>query len=133
MGRRIGLGSAVGLVVSMMFWRGNQTLHLSSGVSIFPDGVTFIALAVLLAAAVRLDLRRTNPHGRSTSLLAGLTVGAATGVVFGSAVVLLGTLRFSNPALSLHAFGFLTAFGSALACGAAAALPRSGAAPARAM
>jgi len=129
MGRRIGLGSAIGFVVSMMSWWGNRTPHL---VSTFPDGVTWGVLALLVAAAVRFDLRRGHQQDRSSSLLAGLTIGSVTGVVVGLAVVLLGTSRFSDPTLGLLAFGFLTAFGSALACGAVAAIPRSAGASARA-
>jgi hypothetical protein len=79
-------------------------------------------LAVLLNAAVRFDLRRRTIQDRATSLRAGLTIGAAAGVMFGSTVAVLGLFRFTQPTLILHAFGFLTAFASALACGAVAAM-----------
>ena len=121
MGQQLRLGTAVGLVVSLMCWRGNQTPHL---ISTFPDLVTLIVLAVLLNAAVRFDLRWRSIQDRATSLRAGLTIGAAAGVVFGSTVAVLGLFRFSHPTMVLLAFGFLTAFASALACGAVAAMSR---------
>jgi len=118
-GQQIGLGSLVGVVVGFVCWRGNQTLQ---GVSTFPDAFTFVTLAVLLTVAVRLLLRRLQSPGRSASLQVGLRVAAVAGAVFGSTVVLLGLLRFTNPAPVLLAFGFVTAFGSALLCGAGAAM-----------
>ena len=118
MRRQIGLGAAVGLVVSMRSWSGPRATHL---VSIFPDGLTFILLAILIAAAVRFSVRRTGSRGQSSALRIGVTIGAAAGVVFGSSIGLLGTFQFSSVAPGLLAFGFLTAFGSALACGAVSA------------
>ena len=103
---QIGLGSLVGLIVGLLCWRGNQSAAV---VSTFPDLLTFVTLAVLLAVV------------RPASLQAGLTVGAAAGVVFGAAVVGLGMARFANPAPSLLIFGFLTALGSAVAGGVIAA------------
>jgi hypothetical protein len=118
-GQQIGLGSLVGLVVGLLSWRGNQSANV---VSTFPDVFTFVALALLLAVAIRFVLRRVRRLGRSASLRAGLTVAVAAGVVFGAAVVGLGFARFVNPAPLLLAFGFLTAFGSALACGLVGAI-----------
>jgi len=112
MGRRIGLGTAIGLAVATLCWQGNDTAGL---VSTFPDGVTFLALAILLTAAIRFDAHSGDMSGRSLSWRAGLTIATTSGVVFGVAVVLLGLLRFSNPSLSLLMFGFLMAVGSALA------------------
>ncbi len=120
--RQIGLGSVVGIVVALMCWRGNQSANL---VSTFPDALTLIVLVVLLSVAVRFDVSRRQAQGRSAPLWAGLTVGVAAGVVFGGAIVVLGAIRFSNPTIGLLAFGFLTAFGSAIACGVVAAVPRS--------
>ena len=119
MGQQIGLGSLVGVVVGFLCWRGNQTLQ---EVSTFPDAFTFVMLAVLLTVAVRQTLRRLQSPGRSAAFQVGMRVAAVAGTVFGSTVVLLGLLRFTNPAPPLLAFGFLTAFGSALLCGAAAAM-----------
>ncbi len=114
MGQQLGLGSAVGAVVALMCWRGNQTPHL---VSIFPDGITFLLLVVLLGAAAWFDQRRWPASDRGASVRAGLTIAAAAGVIFGVAVALLGTLRFTDPSLILSAFGFLTALGTSLVCG----------------
>ena len=119
MGQQIGIGSLVGVVVGLLCWRGNQNLQ---GVSTFPDLFTFLVLASLLAAAIHVILRRGQVHGLSASLHIGASVAAAAGTVFGSTVVLLGLLRFSNPAPVLLAFGFFTAFGSALSCGLVAAM-----------
>ena len=119
MGQQIGLGSLVGVVVGFLCWQGNQTLQ---EVSTFPDAFTFVMLAVLLTVAVRQTLRRLQSPGRSAAFQVGMRMAAVAGTVFGSAVVLLGLLRFTNPAPPLLAFGFLTAFGSALLCGAAAAM-----------
>lgn len=119
MGQQIGLGLLVGLVVSLLCWRGNQSPQV---VSTFPDLFTLLVLAALLAAAIRFILSRGQMYGRSASLHVGLRVAVAAGTVFGSAVVVLGLLRFSNPAPLLLAFGFFTAFGSALLCGVVAAL-----------
>jgi len=116
MGQQLGLGLAVGAVVSLMCWRGNQTPHL---VSTFPDGLTFLMLVVLLSVAVWFDQRW---RGRAASLRAGLTIAAAAGVIFGSTVALLGTLQFTRPAVVLLAFGFLTALGSSLVVGGVATL-----------
>ena len=117
MRRRIGLGTAIGLVVAAMSWRGNNT---AGHVSTLPDGVTFAALAILVAVAIRFDARNGDASGRSVSWRAGFTIATTSGVVFGLAVALIGLLRFSHPSPSLLAFGFLTAVGSALACGAVA-------------
>jgi len=118
-GQQIGLGSLVGLVVGLACWRGNQTLQ---GVSTFPDLFTFAVLATLLAAAIHFSLRRGQPHGRAASMGVGIKVALAAGTVFGSIVTVIGLLRFSHPEPRLLAFGFLTAFGTALLCGVATAL-----------
>jgi hypothetical protein len=122
MGQQIGLGAVVGVVVGLMCWRGNQSANV---VSTFPDALTLVVLVILLSVAVRFDASRRQARGRSASLRAGLTVGAAAGVVFGGAVAGLGAIRFSNPTIGLLAFGFLTALGFALACSVVAAVPRS--------
>lgn len=119
MGQQLGLGVVVGVVISLMCWRGNQTPHL---VSTFPDVVTFIAMVVLLSAAVWFDQRR---QSRTASLRAGLTVAATAGTIFGSTVASLGTVQFTNPSVVLSAFGFFTAFGSSLVVGGAATLASS--------
>jgi len=129
MARRIGLGLAIGLTVSVLSWRGNQTTH---DISIFADGITIVVLAVLVAAAVRFDLRRSSSADRRSALRSGVTIGAMTGVVFGSTVVLLGALRFSGPAIGLSAFGFVAAFASALICGILSAFLHSDRTAARA-
>jgi hypothetical protein len=118
-GQQFALGSVVGTIVGLWCWRGNQTLQV---VSTFPDLFTFLLLAVLLAATIRFMLRRSTVSGLSASLRVGVTVAAAAGAVFGSTVVGLGLLRFSNPAPMLLMFGFFTAFGSALSCGVVAAM-----------
>ena len=118
MGQQIGLGSLAGLVVGLLCWRGNQR---ADTVSTFPDLFTFVALAILLAVAIRFVVRRGRLQSRFASVRAGVTVAVAAGVVFGGAVVGLGVVRFASPAPLLLAFGFSTAFGSALACGLVAA------------
>ena len=123
MGQQFALGSLVGTIVGLWCWRGNQSLQV---VSTFPDLFTFLLLTVLLTATVRFILRRSTVSGPSASLRVGVTVAVAAGAVFGSAVVLLGLLRFSNPAPMLLTFGFLTAFGSALLCGVVAAVVGTG-------
>ena len=115
MGQQLGLGAAIGGVVALMCWRGNQTPHL---VSVFPDGITLLLLIALLSAVVWFEQRRR----KMASMRAGLTIAAATGVVFGSAVALLGTLRLTNPSVVLSSIGFLIALGSSLVCGAVATL-----------
>jgi hypothetical protein len=122
-GQQIGLGSLAGLVVSSFCWRGNQS---AGTVSTFPDLLTFVALALLLAVAIRFVLRRGRLHSRFASVRAGVTVAVAAGVVFGAAVVALEVVRFANPAPLLLAFGFFSAVGSALACGLVAALVSAG-------
>ena len=119
MGQQLGLGTAVGAVVALMCWRGNQSPHL---VSTFPDGITFLFLVALVGVAVWFNQRGHDAHDRATSLRAGLTIAAAAGVVFGSAVAVLGIFRFTHPSLVLSAFGFLTALSSSLVCGAMTAL-----------
>ena len=116
---RLGLGSAIGAVVSLMFWRGNQTPNL---VSTFPDGMTLLVLVVLLTMAVRFQQSRLAAHDPMTLLRAALVMAGATGVVFGSAVALLVTQRLTNASGLLLAFGFLTALGSSLVCGVVATL-----------
>jgi cytochrome bd-type quinol oxidase subunit 2 len=87
-------------------------------VSTFPDGIAFLLLVVLLGAAVWFDQRRQPASDRAASVRAGLTIAAAAGVIFGVAGALLGTLRFTNPSFVLSAFGFLTALGMSVVCGA---------------
>ena len=119
MGQQFALGSLVGTIVGLWCWRGNQELQV---VSTFPDLFTFLLLAVLLTATIHFILRRSPMSGRSAALRVGVTVALAAGTVFGSTVVGLGLLRFSNPAPMLLLFGFFTAFGSALLCGVIAAM-----------
>ena len=119
MGQQLGLGFGVGVVISLMCWRGNQTPHL---VSTFPDVATFIVMVVLLSGAVWFGQRGQN---RTASLRAGLTVAATAGALFGPTVALLGMVQFSSPSPVLSAFGFLTAFGSSLVVGSAATLASS--------
>ena len=118
-GQQIGLGSLVGLLVGLVCWRGNQSLQ---GVSTFPDLFTLAVMAALLAAGIHFILRKGQAYGRAASLGVGIRVALAAGTVFGSIVVVLGLFRFSNPEPRLLAFGFLTAFGTALLCGVVAAL-----------
>jgi len=115
MARKLGLGAAVGLLVGVMSWRGNQSVDT---VSVFPDGITVLVLVGLLALAIHAALRREPGLRRSAALRAGTTIGAATGVVFGLAIALLEALRFTRPSLALLSFGFLTAFAVSLASGA---------------
>src|SRR5688572_25785882 len=119
MWQQLGLGLAVGVVISLMCWRGNQTPHL---VSTFPDVATFVVMVILLSAAVWFDQRR---QIRTASLQAGLTIAGAAGAVFGATVALLGTVQFTNPSAVLLAYGFVTAFGSSLVVGGAATLASS--------
>ncbi len=108
------LGIAVGLVEAFVCWRGNQTPHL---VSAFPDGVSLFSLVLLLSLAIPFALRTYPEEGRMASLRAGLTISASAGAVFGLAVLVLGVLRFTSLEPVRLAIGFLTAFGSSLACG----------------
>ena len=103
---RLAIGAGVGLVTGLMSWRGNVTTNV---VSAFPDGLTLAVLAALLVAAIRFELRRTSARGGLESLRAGLTIAAAAGVVFGSAIVALGLTRFSAPSVALSAFLFFAA------------------------
>jgi hypothetical protein len=119
MKQQLSVGAVVGTVVALMCWRGNQIPHL---VSTFPDGITFLVLVVLLTVAIRFDQREHHAHDLAAVLRAGLTIAVAAGLVFGSVVALLGTLRFTTPSLVLAAFGFVTAFGSSLVCGTVAAV-----------
>ena len=119
MGRQLGVGVGIGVVVSLMCWRGNQTPHL---VSVFPDGATFVVLIALVTAAVWFGQPRQNGMA---SLRAGLTVATAAGAIHGATVALLGTTQFANPSLAQSAFGFLTALSCSLAVGAAATLMSS--------
>lgn len=123
MAQGIGLGCLVGLVVGVLCWRGNRTDQV---VSTFPDAVTFIALALLLAFAIRFVLHGRQLVQRSASLRMGLSVATAAGVVFGGTVVGLGLVRSANPSPLLHLFGFFTAFISALGCGLVATLATTG-------
>ena len=119
MTNRLAIGTAIGLVTGLMSWRANATDNV---VSVFPDVLTFAVLAALLAAAVRFELRRTNAHDRRASLRAGLTIAAAAGVVFGTAIVTLGLARFSAPSATLSVFLFSVAVLSSMGIGAMAAL-----------
>jgi len=110
--RRIGLGSVVGLVVAAICWRGN---HADGLVSVFPDGMTFAALIVLLTAVNRVERRHLT--ALDSMWKAGLTVAGAAGVVFGLSVVWLGLLRFASPTLGLLAGTFMMACVAALGCG----------------
>jgi hypothetical protein len=85
---------------------------------VFPDGITVLVLVGLLALAIHAALRREPGLRRSAALRAGAAIGAATGVVFGLAIALLGAIRFARPSLFLMSLGFLTAFAVSLACGA---------------
>lgn len=119
MKRQLGLGAAVGAGVALMCWRGNQEANT---MSTFPDWATFLVLVVLLALAVRAELRRGPTGGRATALVAGVTIATGTGVMFGPGVVVLAALRLAHPSPALLLFSFMIAFVSALICGVVAAV-----------
>jgi hypothetical protein len=119
MKRHLGYGAAIGGIVAMMSWRGNHTAGL---ISVFPDAVTFLWLAGLISLAVGAELRRRPDASKGALWRSAMTVAAGSGLVFGSAVALLGGLRFYHPTPGLLAFSFLTAFTSSLVCGAVAAV-----------
>ena len=112
---RLAIGTAIGLVTGLMSWRGNVTDNV---VSVFPDVLTFAVMASLVVAAVRFELRRTNVLERRASLRVGLTIGAAAGVVFGTALVALGLARFSAPSAILSASLCVVAVLSSMGIGA---------------
>jgi hypothetical protein len=118
MSERLTLGAAVGAITSFLCWNGNRTPHL---VSTFPDGLAFIALAALIFGAVWFHVRRSKVQDEVAVYKASATIAGAGGIVFGTFVVFLGAARFSKPLPGLLVFGFLTAFGSSLVCGALAA------------
>ena len=117
MGARVLLGAAIGAVVCLFSWKGNRTANV---VSTFPDLLTFLVLAVLTCCAVWFCARRSQLHDAATVWRVGGTIAATAGFLFGTAVVLIGVARLGQSTPLLLAFGFLTAFGSALVCGAAA-------------
>ena len=114
---RVLLGLAIGIVVSLLSWQGNQTDH---SVSTLPDLFTFLVLVGLTCGAVWFCARRSPLHNSATVWKVGGTVAATAGILFGMAIVLIGLARFGQPRPHLLIFGFLTAFGSALLCGAVA-------------
>ena len=128
MGGRILLGAVVGGFVSLLSSSGNRTAH---EVSIFPDGTAMLALAGLTGWAVWFCARRLRVRDVVGIWKAGATIAATAGFVFGTGTLLNGIARFGQLNLLLLVFSFLTAFGSAIVCGAAACalasrvLPRS--------
>ncbi|HQX83299.1 MAG TPA: hypothetical protein PKW63_16155 [Vicinamibacterales bacterium] len=116
---RLVIGTGIGLVTGLMSWRGNVTANV---VSVFPDGLTLVVLAALLVAAIRFELRRTIARDGRESLRTGLTIAAAAGMVFGSAVVALGIARFSAPSAALSAFLFFVAVLSSMGIGVVASV-----------
>jgi hypothetical protein len=116
---RLVIGTGVGLVTGLMSWRANVTDNV---VSVFPDVLTFAVLAALLVATIRFELRRTSTSDRRASLRAGLTIAAAAGVAFGSAIVALGLARFSAPSAMLSAPLFFVAVLSSMGVGAVASV-----------
>lgn len=119
MKRQIGLGVLTGLVGGLLCWSGNQSEHV---VSTFPDALTAVVFAGLLAVAIRFGVKTCEPTERRPYLRAGLTVATTAGVVFGAAVVGVGLDRFTHPSPVLLAFGFFTALGFAIASGAIAVI-----------
>ena len=117
MGGRMLLGAAVGGSVSLLSWSGNRTAH---HVSVFPDGASVLALAGLTGWAVWFCARRLRVRDVVGIWKVGGTIAATAGFVFGTVMVLIGITRFGQLNLLLLVFGFLTAFGSARFCGAAA-------------
>ncbi len=106
-------------MTGLLSWRANVTANV---VSVFPDGLTFAVLAALLVAAVRFEYRRTSGHNRRAALRAGLTMAAAAGVVFGTALVALGVARFSAPSALLSASLFSVAVVTSIGIGAVASV-----------
>ena len=94
MRKQLGLGSAVGALMGVRCWSGNRTLHL---LSTFPDLATFILLVILLGAALWFERRQRPVFDRAAAMQAALTIAAAAGVIFGVAVVLLGTRLLTDP------------------------------------
>jgi hypothetical protein len=119
MGLQMLLGTAVGLVVAVVSWAGNRTPHV---VSTFPDFSTFLVLLALTWFAVWLCVRKSQVRDVIQVWKIAGTIAVTAGFSFGLMLVLVGMARFDRPAPLLLAFGFLTAFGSSLLCGAAASL-----------
>ena len=118
MRQQLAFGSVIGATVSLLCWSGNRTPSL---VSTFPDGATLVALVILLVGALWFEHRRLPADDRDGLHRVGFVIGASAGVVFGVFVAMLGLARFSSPTPILMAVGFLTAFGSTLILGVAAA------------
>lgn len=116
MGRRIGLGAFAGFMVAAICWRGN---HTAGVVSIFPDGLTFAAIILLLRSANRLE-QRLSPF--ESAWRVGLPIASAAAVVFGCGVVLVGLRNFSSPTPSVLVGNFVMACAATLGCGWIAAL-----------
>lgn len=110
--RRLGLGAAAGALVAVVSWRGNRDPHL---ISVFPDGLTFLVLALLLAAAIRIDRRA---GGGRRQMRADLTTAASAGVTLGAAVAASAAWRFTHPPVALPLFGVVTALAACVAAGA---------------
>jgi hypothetical protein len=118
MTRQLLLGAGAGAVTGLMSWRGNQVPHL---VSTFPNWTSFLVLMALVTAAVWFELSRRVVPSRSAALQTGAVVGSVAGVVFGTATMWLGVLRFTRPFAILLTYGFLTAFIVSVLCGLLAA------------
>jgi hypothetical protein len=116
--RRVGLGAAVGAIVTSMSWAGNESAHT---VSTFPDGVTFLALFFLVAAAVRLDLHWGGLAPPAAILPPAIVISTVAGTVLGAGVAAFGAIRLAAPTAGLLAFVFLSAVIASVACGALAA------------
>ena len=114
---RILLGVVIGIVVSGLSWRGNQTPH---GVSIFPDFATALALLILTCGAVWLAVRLSPEPDPRGIWKAGMTIATVAGVVFGFGLAYIGVHQFSRFSLGLSTFGLVIALVSALMCGAIA-------------
>ena len=110
-------GIWLGGLSSALSWFANLWASVPGRVSVFPDLITFIALAVLVFLVLRLFANRHQGLTRATLRRAGMVIVGVGAILFAVSFAVLGIVRFSQPSASLLLTGFVMAFVSFLLVG----------------
>jgi hypothetical protein len=119
MGVRLFSGTAVGVIVSLLSWRGNSSPGL---VSIIPDALTGIVLVGLMCITVLFCARQYQARTFAAIWKIGFVISVTAGIILGAAMTAKAVELFHSPHVSSLAVLFLSALVIVMVCGFAASL-----------
>ncbi len=90
------MGAAVGVIISLLSWKGNQTPGL---VTIFPDILTFLAFICFLFLVLWLCVRQLPVPSFAGIWKVAFRISTTIGLLLGTTTVFIGIRQFHHPTL----------------------------------